>query len=44
VFYLCFQNERREFFWMQNIDDAKDAENAAAVNAAINGKAAHHRW
>jgi len=39
VFYLCFQNERREFFWMQNIDDAKDAENAAAVNAAINGEA-----
>ena len=39
VFYLYFQNERREFFWMQNLSADKDEEHMKAVNSAINGTA-----
>lgn len=38
VFYLKFTNNRREFFWMQDADDSKDASNCRRINEIINGE------
>jgi hypothetical protein len=38
VYYLCFQNKRRDFFWMQHTDASKDDEYMNKINAAINGE------
>eukprot|EP00039_Didymoeca_costata_P018019 m.331807 g.331807 ORF g.331807 m.331807 type:complete len:340 (+) comp16797_c0_seq1:89-1108(+) len=38
IYYLCFANAKRDFFWMQSVDPSKDDENMKAVNAAINGE------
>lgn len=38
IYYLNFQGQRREFFWMQNKDDSTDAENFRAVNASLTGE------
>jgi len=37
VFYLKFQNNRREFFWMQEPDASKDDEVVNMVNTEMNG-------
>lgn len=36
VFYLKFANDRREFYWMQDLSNANDDTNCAKVNELIN--------
>lgn len=38
VFYLKFENNRRSFYWMQDLDDSDDVQNATKLNDLIAGK------
>jgi hypothetical protein len=39
VFYLKFANDRREFFWMQELSSANDASHCTRLNDLINNPA-----